>query len=121
MSFQTIPGRKFESEVTLMSQGSLIKGEVSFDQMTRIHGRIEGKVHGLAESMLVVGETASVHGEIDCHEIIVDGFVYGNIKARAKVTVSESGRVIGNISAPKVEIRFGAHFEGKATTRPVSV
>lgn len=112
-----IPGRKFEAEVTLMSQGSLIKGEVSFDQMTRLHGRIEGKIHGLQDSILVVGETASVHGEIDCHEVIVDGFVHGNITARSKITVSECGRVVGNLTAPKIEIKFGAHFEGKALTK----
>ena len=43
MHLQPIPGRQLESEITLMSQGSLIKGDVTFDRMTRIHGRIEGR------------------------------------------------------------------------------
>lgn len=116
MEWEAIPGRQLESEVTLLSQGSLIKGDLTFDQMTRLHGRIEGKVHGLAGSVIVVGETASVHGEIVCDEIIIDGFVHGNVTAATKVTLSESGRLLGNVTAPKLEVKFGAHFEGRAAT-----
>lgn len=116
MEWQAIPGRQLESEVTLLSQGSLIKGDLTFDQMTRLHGRVEGRVHGLAGSVIVVGETASVHGEISGDEIIIDGFVHGNVTATTKVTLSESGRLLGNVKAPKFEIKFGAHFEGQAVT-----
>lgn len=116
MDWQALPGKELESEVTLLSQGALIKGDVHFDRMTRVHGRIEGKVHGLSGSVIVIGETGTVHGEIDGDEIIIDGFVHGDVVAKLKVTVSESGRLIGNVRAPKVEIRFGAHFEGKAVT-----
>lgn len=116
MNLQHIPGRELESEITLLSQGSLIKGEVTFDRVTRIHGRVEGKVHGLPGSVLVIGETASVHGEIDGDEIIIDGFVHGDVSATTKVTISECGRLIGNVRAAKFEVKFGAHFEGKAVS-----
>ena len=116
MEWQSIPGRQLESEITMLSQGSLIKGELTFDKMTRLHGRIEGKVHGLEGSVIVVGETASIHGEIDGDEIIIDGFVCGDVSARTKVTVSESGRLIGNVKAPKFEVKFGAYFEGRAAS-----
>ena len=118
MEWQSIPGRQLESELTMLSQGSLIKGDLTFDQMTRLHGRVEGRVMGLKGSVIVVGETASVHGEIDGDEIIIDGFVHGNVRARTKVTVSESGRLIGNVKSPKFEVKFGAHFEGQAATSP---
>lgn len=119
MDIQAIPGRQLESEVTLMSQGSLIKGEVTFDRMTRVHGRLEGKIKGLPGSIIVIGETASVHGEIDGDEIIIDGFVYGDVQATTKITVSECGRLIGNVKSPKFEVKFGAHFEGRAMTSTV--
>jgi cytoskeletal protein CcmA (bactofilin family) len=116
MEWQAIPGRQLESGVTLLSQGSLIKGDLTLDQMTRVHGRIEGRVVGLAGSVVVIGETASVHGEIQGDEIIIDGFVHGNVTATTKVTLSESGRLLGNVKAPKFEVKFGAHFEGRAAT-----
>lgn len=116
MDVHAIPGRQLESEVTLLSQGSLLKGDVTFDRMTRIHGRVEGRVRGLPGSMIVVGETATIHGEMEGDEIIIDGFVHGNVSAKTKVTVSESGRLIGDVSSPKFEVKFGAHFEGRAIT-----
>lgn len=116
MEWKAIPGRQLESELTLFSQGSLIKGEVTLDRVARVHGRIEGKVFGLENSVIIIGETASVHGEIRGDEIIVDGFVYGDIYATGKVTVSECGRLIGNVQSPKFEVKFGAHFEGRANT-----
>ena len=117
MEWKAIPGRQLESELTLFSEGSLIKGEITLDRMARLHGRIEGKVHGLDGSVIVVGETASVHGEIRGDEVLVDGFVYGDIHAKTKVTVSECGRLIGNVFTPKFEVKFGAHFEGRAITK----
>jgi cytoskeletal protein CcmA (bactofilin family) len=116
IELRPIPGKQIESELSLFSQGSLIKGEVTFDRVARVHGRIEGKVIGLEGSVIVVGETASIHGEIHGDEIIIDGFVHGNVEGKTKVTVSEYGRLIGDVRAPKFEIRFGAHFDGKAIT-----
>lgn len=116
IELRPVPGKQIESELSLFSQGSLIKGEVTFDRVARIHGRIEGKIFGLTGSVVVIGETASVHGEIQGDEIIIDGLVYGNVIAKTKVTISEYGRLIGDVKSPKFEIKFGAHFEGKAQT-----
>lgn len=116
IDWEAVSGKELESEITLLSQGSLIKGDVTFDKMTRIHGRIEGKVYGLAGSAIIVGETASIHGEIEGDEIIIDGFVHGNVRATSKITISECGRLLGNVSAPIFEVKFGAHFEGRAIT-----
>lgn len=120
MDIQAIPGRQLESEITLLSQGSLIKGEVTLDRVTRLHGRVEGKIRGLPGSVIVIGETASVHGEIEGDEIIIDGFVHGNVRATTKVTVSECGRLLGDVKAPKFEVKFGAHFEGRAISNSQS-
>lgn len=116
MSWENLPGSLLESDITLLGQGTRIEGAVVFDRFTRVHGRIEGKVHGLPGSTVVIGETASVHGDIEGAEVIVDGFVHGNIRASEKVTVSQTGKVIGDIACPKLELLFGAFFEGRAAT-----
>ena len=109
-------GLAIESEITLIGQGSRLRGEFVFDRFVRIHGDVEGKVRGLDNSMIVVGETGSIHGEIICDELIIDGFVRADVQARTKVTIAESGALVGDVKCPKFEVRFGAHFEGKATT-----
>ena len=116
MDLKAIPGKELESEFTLIGEACLLKGEFHFDRFTRLSGRIEGKVRGEKGSLLVVGESASVHGEIHGDEIFIDGFVYGDVHATTKITLSESGKLIGNAFSPKFEMRFGAHFEGKANT-----
>ena len=108
---------EIESELTLIGQGTRLKGEFVFDRFTRVHGDVEGKIYGLNDSLIVIGETASIHGEIDCEEIVIDGFVHGDIRSRKKVTISESGTLIGDVNSPKFEIKFGAHFAGKAITQ----
>lgn len=114
------PNLEIESELTLIGQGTRLKGEFVFDRFTRIHGDVEGKVFGLDDSLIVVGETASIHGEVDCDEIIIDGFVHGDVRARKKITVAESGSLIGDVYSPKFVVKFGAHFEGKANTTTAS-
>lgn len=109
-------GLAIESEITLIGQGSRLRGDFVFDRFTRVHGDIEGKVNGLAGSLIVVGEMGSIHGEIHCDELIIDGFVRANVEAKGKVTIAESGTLIGDVKSPKLEIRFGAHFEGRAIT-----
>ncbi len=116
MEMETIPLAELESDITLVSQGCTLTGKIIFDRFARVHGKIEGEIVGLPGSTIVIAETSSVYAEIRCDEIIIDGFVHGNITAAKKITVSESGRLLGNVNTPKFEIRFGAHFEGKATT-----
>lgn len=118
MELHTIPGKQIESEITLLGEGSLVRGDFHYNRFTRIHGRVEGKVIGENGSYLVIGESASVHGEIRGDEIVIDGFVYGDVHARTKLTISESGKLLGNAFTPKFEVKFGAHFEGKAMTSP---
>ena len=50
----------------------------------------------------------------------VDGEVQGNIFATERLEITASGRVIGDITAPRVSIAEGVVFEGKCTMKPPS-
>jgi len=116
MDINLIPGKEIESDVTLIGEGTQLRGEVLYARFTRIHGRVEGSLHGEKGSFLVIAESAAIHGDIHCDEVVIDGFVRGNVFAKNKATISRSGRLIGNVKSPHFEVQFGAHFEGKATT-----
>jgi elongation factor Ts len=45
--------------------------------------------------------------------IIVRGEMEGDLKAREKITIHNGGRLMGDISAPRVEIEDGAYYKGK--------
>ena len=111
-----------ETEITMLSPGTKLEGKVLFEGQVRVHGTLKGEVTGAPESHVILCETALLEGSLDGDFVTIDGFVQGNIHAKSKITVSGSGRVVGNLRAPKVEIAFGAFFEGKcemdSTTQP---
>ncbi|MBN23196.1 MAG: hypothetical protein CL678_18060 [Bdellovibrionaceae bacterium] len=102
-----------ETEVNIISEGTKLEGNIHFDKTTRVHGVLIGDVTASENSRFILGETAVVEGNIEGDYIFIDGYVRGDIHALSKVTVSATGRVLGNINAPSVEVKFGAYFDGK--------
>ena len=109
-----------ESSLNLIAEGSRLEGKIRLDQITRVHGAIVGEIEAPAGSTLIIAETGWVEGNIQADTVLIDGFVRGDISAQTKVTVSGTGRVLGNIRAPKVALEFGSHFEGSCRTEAPS-
>jgi len=87
----------------LVVQGTLISsGDIQVD------GRVEGDVHSAS---LVIGDKASVLGEILAEEVTVRGRVEGSIRAR-KVVLCSTSHVEGNILHEAFSVETGAFFEG---------
>jgi len=105
-----------ESAINIVSEGSEIRGDITFDQITRVHGVLKGEISTKDGSTLILSENSMVEGNIYADTLWVDGFVRGNITARTLVVVSCTGRVIGNIRAKNLQLEFGAYFEGRCST-----
>lgn len=104
-----------ESAINMISEGTRLEGRVTFDQVSRIQGTLIGEIQGLPGSTVILGETAMVEGNIAADTLLIDGYVQGDIEARTRVVLTRTGRVIGNIRAPSLQIEFGAYFEGRAS------
>ena len=65
---------------TLLGRGAAFEGKLTFDGTVRIDGRFKGEV--FSDDVLVIGEGAIVEAEVDIGEVIVQGTVVGNIKAK---------------------------------------
>ena len=61
--------------------------------------------------MLIVGESATVKGEVIAEEVVVHGRVVGRLRG-LKVRLSASARCEGDIVHKTIAIESGAHFEG---------
>lgn len=105
-----------ENSLNLIAEGSRLEGRIRLAHLSRVHGALVGEVESAPGSILVIAESGWVEGNIQADTLIVDGFVRGDIVAATKVTLSSTGRVIGNIRAPKVAFDFGCHFEGSCKT-----
>jgi len=89
-----------------------IKGEITGDEDLLVEGRIEGQVRITRD--LRVGPTGTVKAKVEAQTIIVLGEVVGDCQAATRVELQASGRLTGNIKAPKIVISEGAMFRGNS-------
>ena len=94
-----------------------IKGNVKGDEDTVIEGSVDGHVE-LKNHHLTVGPNGDVKGEISAKECTIVGNVQGNVTATERIEVSESGRIEGDLCAPRLLIQEGAHVNGSISMQP---
>jgi len=94
-----------------IGQSLFIKGEVSGSEDLTVEGRVEGRID-LKDHNLTIGPNGRVHAEIHAKNISIVGEVTGNVAADEKVEVSDTGRLVGDIRAPRISISDGAQFKG---------
>lgn len=98
---------------TIIGSNSKIEGLLTAAESTRIDGLLEGKI--LSESSVIIGEHGLVRGDIDAVEILIAGTVYGNLRAKERIQMTETGRVLGDIFTKTLVIDEGASFKGQCT------
>ena len=97
---------------TLLGRGATFEGKLTFEGTVRIDGRFKGEV--FSDDVLVIGEGAHVEAEIDVGEVIVQGTVVGNVKAKRSIEIHAPGRVKGDLHTPSLQIDKGVIFEGRS-------
>ena len=94
-----------------------IKGEVSGEENLVIEGKVDGTV-SLRGKDLTVGSSGSVNANVSANVVKIDGEVKGDITGEEKVIISNTGKVQGNIVAPRVTLEDGAKFKGSIDMDP---
>ncbi len=102
-----------ETEVTVIGEGIRLAGKLTLGGVIRVYGRLSGEIVADADSSLILMESAVVEGTLDVDTLVVAGFIRGDIRARTRVSIEGTGRVIGNIETPSIAIDFGAYLEGE--------
>jgi cytoskeletal protein CcmA (bactofilin family) len=94
-----------------------IKGTVTGDEDLVIQGKVEGSVE-LGSHQVTVGQSGKVNADIQAKVVNIDGEVSGDLTGGEKVVISKSGKVRGNIVAPRVTLEDGAIFKGSIDMDP---
>src|SRR5678816_167094 len=85
---------------TLLGRGSEFEGKLTFEGTVRIDVKLSGEL--FSDDVLVIGEGAQVYAEIDVGDIIVEGTVNANIRAKRAVELHAPAKVHGNIETPSL-------------------
>ena len=102
-----------ERNVNLITPGTHLQGKVIFDQTTRMSGHIQGQVESRPGTTLIITSDGLVEGDIQADQVIIQGFVEGEVHASSRIQITSGGRVMGNLKSPSVQVDFGAWFEGE--------
>jgi cytoskeletal protein CcmA (bactofilin family) len=102
-----------ESANCLIGEGSVFEGRFYVDGSIRIEGKFQGEIK--TGDQLVIAPTGKVKTDIEAKRVVVAGTLIGNITASEEVNLIESGKVLGNITTPKLVVEPGVVTEGKVT------
>ena len=91
---------------------TVIKGEITGDEDIVVEGNVEGQIRITRD--LRVGANGVVKATVEAQSIIVSGELVGDCQASVRVEIQSTGRLTGNIRAPKIVIAEGAMFRGNS-------
>lgn len=103
---------------TIIGPGAIIDGPISTKDSTRIDGVIKGNV--TVSGALIVGEQGKITGTVSALNVYIAGEVTGNISApQGKIEISDTGKVIGDITCKGIVIDENAVFQGRCDMQGV--
>jgi cytoskeletal protein CcmA (bactofilin family) len=101
----------------LVGPATVVRGELAGEEDLMVEGRVEGKIL-LPQNAVTVGAKGRVAAEVHARAILIDGEVEGNLVAEEQIVIRRSGRVRGDLVAPRVTIEDGARFKGSIDMEP---
>lgn len=99
---------------SVIGSSSVIRGNVHGDSSLEILGRVEGDVGVTGD--LSLGPDAVVVGAVSGARILIGGSVEGDVTATEAVVIAETGRVVGDLLAPRIGMSEGALVRGNVRT-----
>ncbi len=88
-----------------------IRGDLTGNEDMVIEGQVEGKVD-LPNNQLTIGADGKVKAEIHAKGIVIIGHVVGNVIGLERVEIQATGKVEGDVTAPKLVVAEGAQLNG---------
>jgi len=97
---------------TVIGKSVTIRGEVSGKEDLFLDGIVEGTIT-LTDGRLTVGPNARVMADIQVKDVVVFGYVQGDIRASGRIELRESAVVAGNILAGRLSVEENARLQGR--------
>lgn len=97
---------------SIIGEGSVFQGNFFINGSIEIDGKFEGQLK--AQAQVIIGEAGKVKTPvIEAAKVIIAGTLIGNIKATEEVNLLETGRILGDIETPILNMQKGVVFNGQ--------
>ena len=97
---------------TIIGPGAVLDGPLTTKDSTRIDGTVKG--NATISGALIVGQEGKITGTVSAMNAYIAGEVTGNISApQGKVEISDTGKVIGDVTCKGIIIDENAVFSGQ--------
>lgn len=99
------------SETTIVASGAKFEGIFNCETRLHVDGEIVGKI--ISDSIVTIGKTGKISGEINAGRLIINGLFEGNANCD-NVEVHEGGKFLGKVVSKELVIEAKAIFEGES-------
>lgn len=114
-------GKKKQPPIrSLIAAGTQIQGHLKFTDGLRIDGSVQGDIRDNEDhpSLLVISESAVVHGEIHADHVIINGRVNGPVYANELLELQPKAHIEGDVHYKALEMHQGAVIAGQLMPLP---
>jgi len=108
---------KPDTNTTIITAGSTIKGEMNLSCNLYVDGEFEGVIHSKKD--VNIGKNGHVKGDVVTQRLVVQGYIEGTINAH-RVEIKAAGRVNGSIESTELVIEAKGIFEGNSVVKKVN-
>ncbi|MBO7747961.1 polymer-forming cytoskeletal protein [Paenibacillus sp. MWE-103] len=97
---------------TFIGEGTIVEGAIRSAGSVRLEGQLRGDL--FCEGDAALGETAFAISNITARSLHLAGQVTGNVRVSGKLTITATGKLVGDMDAATLEIEEGGVFQGKS-------
>ena len=95
---------------TLIGANTTLEGSVKTEESLTAEGLIRGDVEAKGE--IVVGGSGKIEADIFADSVTMGGHIVGEITARRRLEITETGRVTGEAKAASITVKEGGKVDG---------
>ncbi len=99
-----------DEDVSIISSGVKIDGNLYSEGNVRIDGKINGNVN--IDGNLTIGDSSELRGEVKARNITMSGKIFGKIVAEEKLKLEAKSVLNGDLTTKFLIVEEGAFFEG---------
>jgi cytoskeletal protein CcmA (bactofilin family) len=101
---------------TIIAEDIEIVGSIKSASNIQLAGKLNGDLTCTGNA--VIGETASVKGNITANSTTVKGQINGNVTVKDRIELCSTARLNGDIRSKRLSVEDGATFVGKSEVNP---